>query len=75
MKVKIDAIQIPFPQEVNEPNCCAYIISFKEHWWNRWQYIMDSRTKVPALYFSKSAVERQIEFLRNRTKTINIKTK
>lgn len=70
MKVKIDAIQIPLPQRVNEPNCCAYIISFKEHWWNRWQYIMDNRTKVPALYFSKSAVEKQIEFLRNKTKII-----
>ena len=71
MKVKIEAIQIPLLEECS----CAYIISFKEHWWNRCQYIMDSRTKVPALYFSKPAVERQIEFLKNRTKTINIKTK
>ena len=70
MKVRIEAIRIPLLDEC----ICAYIISFKEHWWNRWQYIMDSRTEVPELYFSKPAVERQIEFLKNRTKIINIKT-
>ena len=70
MKVKIDTIQIPLPQGVNEPDCCAYIISFREHWWNRWQYIMDDRTRVPALYFSRSAVERQVEFLGNETRII-----
>ena len=45
MKVKIHGVEIPLQRFSGEKYKKMYICKYKFHWWQRWKYIKDPRTK------------------------------
>lgn len=48
-----------------------YIVELRNHWWNRWKYIIDIETGCPKLFYgeySESVLAKYINETRNKLK-------
>ncbi len=57
MKVKIVEVEIPLPNFCDEKYKKMYYFKYKWHWWQRWKYHLDPRTKVPELFESHDEID------------------